>query len=388
MELATGQEKNQGHRPRVMVADDEKNIRRAMRLILENEFDVTLVENGDKAVEKIQAGTDFDVISLDLQMPGKSGIEALKEIRQYCPTTEVLIVTAYSDLESAKQALKFGAYDYIDKPFQKQQFLEAIRRGVERRHKFIGQAKAEKQLSLVKIQLKQADKFSAIGQLLASVVHELNNPLGVILGFSDLLISKKHPAKETRQYIENIDQAARLTQKIIQRLLNVSRKHEPRRETVQINQVIQSTLDLKQHDLKRHGVKTIINLAEDLPLINGDFFELQQVFLNIINNADQAMLGRTGENILTISTEGMDGVIRTIIQDTGPGIPDQHLQQIFEPLFTTKQEGDGTGLGLSVCSEIINEHMGEIYVASEMEKGATFVVQLPAFSDTSPSPTV
>jgi len=172
-----------GEKPRVLVVDDEPNILRAMSLVLQSQFDVTVVESGDKAIEKIQQSMDFDVLSLDLQMPGLSGIESLKAVKQLSPSMEVLIVTAHSDVESAKGALKLGAYDYIDKPFNNDELLAAIRKGVERRTNAIEAETTKEQLAFVKAQLMQSEKFSAIGQLLAGVAHELNNPLTAVMGF-------------------------------------------------------------------------------------------------------------------------------------------------------------------------------------------------------------
>ena len=120
-------------RPRILVADDDREIRRVIGFILRSEFDATIVENGEKAIEKVREGIEYDVVSLDLQMPGRSGVETLKETKQLNPTLEVLIMTAHSDLESAKKALKWGAYDYIDKPFKNETYRETIRKGVGRR---------------------------------------------------------------------------------------------------------------------------------------------------------------------------------------------------------------------------------------------------------------
>ncbi len=228
-----------GKQARVLVVDDETNIRQAIRAILRSEFDVTIVESGNKAIEKIRQGVDFDVVSLDLQMPGMSGLETLKEVKQYSPTTEVLLVTAHSDIESAKRALKLGAYDYIDKPFQKDELRASIRKGVERRGKRIASEKAQEQLAFVKAQLMQSEKFSAIGQLIAGVVHELNNPLTTIMGFSELLLMTECSPEKTRKYLKNINKSVFLCQKLVQKLLNFSRKHEPKRELVQVNEIIQ-----------------------------------------------------------------------------------------------------------------------------------------------------
>ena len=377
MQLQADADFKTDRRPRVLVADDNAEIRQTMVYILKADFDVTVAENGEKACEKVRQDNDFDVVSLDLQMPVLSGIEALQVIKQLNPSTQVLIVTAHSDSDSAKKALKLGAYDYIDKPFAKDDFRAAIHQGVQRRSKAIASEKAEEKLAFAKAQLVQSDKFAAIGQLIAGVTHELNNPLSIISGLSDLLLLKEWPPEKTREYSEKIKQSVALCKDIIQKLLTFSRKHEPKREYAQVNSIIEDTLELKKHDFKVSGIKVVKQIDECTPGTVADIFGLQQVFLNMINNAHQAMKTYDNIGILTVKCEFDDKVIRVSFQDTGPGIPKENIQKIFEPLFTTKEEGQGTGLGLSVCYEIIQQHKGNIFVASEQDKGACFVVELP-----------
>jgi signal transduction histidine kinase len=364
-------------KPHILVVDDEPNILRAMSLVLKSEFDVTTVESGDKAIEKIRQGMDFDVISLDLQMPGLSGIESLKAVKQLSPSTEVLIVTAHSDAESTREALKLGAYDYIDKPFSNAELLASIRKGVERRSNTIGVEKTKEQLAFVKAQLMQSEKFSAIGQLLAGVAHELNNPLTTIMGFSEILLLRKCSPDNIRNYLEKINESSLLCKNIVQKLLAFSRKEGSKQEYIQINPVIESTLELKQHDFKVDGIQVVKQLADNMPSTMANFYELQQVFLNIINNAHQAMKMHAKTGTLTVKSAFDEKVIRINFLDTGPGIPEKNLQKIFEPLFTTKKKGEGTGLGLSICYEIIKEHKGNIFVANDHGKGACFAIEIP-----------
>ncbi|MBW1697210.1 MAG: response regulator [Deltaproteobacteria bacterium] len=364
-------------RPRVLVVDDDIEIRRAVWYILRSEFDVTAVENGYKAVERIRQGERFEVASLDLRMPGMSGVDTLKEIKQLDPTIEVLIMTAHSDVQSAKKALRFGAYDYIDKPFRKDAYREAIRRGVKRREKSTVSDAAKEQLAFVKAQLKISEKFAVIGQLSAGIVHDLNNALNSVLGFSDLLLMEDAPVEEARDYIKQINKAAKLSISIVQKLLTFSRNQGSEREPLQINEVINSCLELKQHDFSKHQIEVVKELEKDLPMAMANFHDIQQVVLNILNNAEHAMMSADGSKRLTIKSTSDAKAIRFSIEDTGIGIPEKNLQRIFEPLFTTKEKDVGTGLGLSVCYDIVQDHNGTIYVASEPGKGTCFVIELP-----------
>ena len=161
------------------------------------------------------------------------------------------------------------------------------------------------------------------------------------------------------------------------KFLAFSRKHEKKREPVQINAVIESTLGLTQHDLEVDRVEVFKYLADNMPETMADFYELQEVFLNVINNAHQAMKEHSETAKLTILTEFDDKTIRIRFDDTGPGIPKENLQKIFEPLFTTKQAGKGTGLGLSLSCKIIEDHEGDIYVASKVGEGTSILIELP-----------
>jgi signal transduction histidine kinase len=364
-------------KPHILVVDDEPNILRAVYLVLKSKFDVTIVESGNKAIEKIKQGMDFDVVSLDLQMPGLSGIESLKAVKQLSPSTEVLIVTAHSDAKSAKGALKLGAYDYIDKPFNNDELVAAICKGAERRSNAIEAETTKEQLAFVKAQLMQSEKFSAIGQLLAGVAHELNNPLTAVMGFSELLLIREYSPDITRNYLEKINKSALLCKNITQKLLAFSRKEKSKQKYIQVNHIIESTLELKQHDLKADNIQVVRQLADNMPGTMADFYELQQVFVNMINNAHQAMKMHARMGTLTIKSTFDEKTMRISFLDTGPGIPKENLQKIFEPLFTTKKRGEGTGLGLSICYDIIKKHKGDIFVASDQGKGACFVIELP-----------
>lgn len=371
---------NASDRPRVLVADDDVIMRRVMWHLLRDEFDVTLAEDGLKACEKVEQSSDFDVVSLDLEMPGLSGIETLRKIKQLDPTIEVLIVTANANLDSAKKALKLGAYDYIDKPFGNEAFRAAIHSGVRRRRKALASEKAEEKLAFVKAQLMQSEKLAAIGQLMAGIAHEVNNPLAVIIGLSEMLLLDEYSPEKSRDYTEKINQSARLCQNIFQKLLTFSRKHESKREYTHVRSILEDTLALKQHDFKISDIDVVRQFKEDIPGTVADVYGLQQVFLNMINNAHQAMETRDAPRTLTVALDYDGEFINISFQDTGPGVPQENLQKIFEPLFTTKEVGQGTGLGLSICYEIIQEHGGDIFVASEPDQGACFVIKLPVCS--------
>ncbi len=225
-------------------------------------------------------------------------------------------------------------------------------------------------------QLVVTDRLASIGELASGVAHELNNPLTGIIGFSELLL-KKNIAEEIKEDLEIINREAQRTAQIVRNLLTFARRHETTKEPVDINQAIKSVLDLRAYEQKVHNIEAVANLDPNLPKITADLFRLQQVFINIIINAEHFMTEAHGRGTLTITTESDGDVIRVSFADDGPGIREENMRHLFDPFFTTKEVGKGTGLGLSICHGIVTEHGGQIYTESELEKGATFTLELP-----------
>ena len=226
-------------------------------------------------------------------------------------------------------------------------------------------------------QLIQAEKLTSLGEMLSGVAHELNNPLTGIIGFSELLLEKEPPS-DIRNSLSKINKEALRCKKIVQNLLTFARKHAPEREFVNINDIIQMALELREYDLNVNNIKVVTSLDLNLPMTMADSFQIQQVFLNIINNAQHAMTEHEGKGMLNISTYyKKEGVIAIKFSDTGPGIAPENLNRLFDPFFTTKGVGMGTGLGLSVSYGMIKEHGGKISVTSKLGEGATFTIELP-----------
>ncbi len=239
-------------------------------------------------------------------------------------------------------------------------------------------------------QLIQSDKLSALGQLVAGVAHELNNPLTSISGYAQLLLRNRTLNDEIRADLEQIRQQAERAGRIVRNLLMFAREHKPERLATQINEVIQSTLALQIYQLRVDNITVQLDLDPELPSTVADPHQLQQVFLNLITNARQAMNER-GSGILTIRTkryEAADGrYIEISISDNGVGIPAQYLDKVFNPFFTTKPVGQGTGLGLSICYGIIQEHQGQIWIESREGVGTTVFIRLPIVEASVGAPT-
>jgi len=227
-------------------------------------------------------------------------------------------------------------------------------------------------------QLIQSEKMSAIGQLVSGVAHELNNPLAGISAFAQLLLTEKRFPPDQRTAAEMIYAEARRASRIVQNLLTFARQHKPERTSTSLNQVLDDALELRGYELRVRGIEVVRDYDEDLPETMADAHQLQQVFLNLITNAEQAMEKRQGNTQrLTVSTRRASNVIRIEVEDSGPGIPPNLLERIFNPFFTTKPTGSGTGLGLSISLGIVREHEGKIWAENAPTGGAHFTIELP-----------
>jgi PAS domain S-box-containing protein len=228
--------------------------------------------------------------------------------------------------------------------------------------------------------LMHAEKMAAVGQLVSGVAHEVNNPLTAILGFADLLMENSELPESARKDLRVILQEAQRTKQIVQNLLSFARQMPPQRKPVQLNPILKRTIQLRSYDLQSRGVSVTERLKDHLPFVVGDAHQLQQVFLNILNNAYDAVREAGQGARIEISTSCTDNYVEVSFRDNGPGI--SHPDRIFDPFFTTKQVGEGTGLGLSICYGIVKEHGGEILCSNNTDdKGATFVVRLPIVTE-------
>jgi PAS domain S-box-containing protein len=225
-------------------------------------------------------------------------------------------------------------------------------------------------------QLIVTDRLASIGELASGIAHELNNPLTGIIGFSELLLNKAIP-EDVREDLQVINREAKRTSQVVKNLLTFARKHETTKQLVDINQAIKSVLDLRAYEQKVHNIAIVTNFDPELPEITADIFRLQQVFVNIIINAEYFMVQSHGRGTITITTKVKGNTILASFANDGPGIKKEHLRHLFDPFFTTKEVGKGTGLGLSICHGIVTEHGGQIHAESEPGKGATFIVELP-----------
>jgi signal transduction histidine kinase/HAMP domain-containing protein len=221
------------------------------------------------------------------------------------------------------------------------------------------------------------DRLAAIGEMASGVAHELNNPLTSITMLSQML-AKDNISEQDREDLITINSEAKRAASIIKNLLTFARKHAPEKQLGQLNKVLEDVLKLRAYEHKVNNITVETRFDAILPPAKMDYFQMQQVFLNLVLNAEQAMVESHHRGKLTIATEKAGGNIKATVKDDGPGISKENLHRLFTPFFTTKEIGKGTGLGLSISYGIVSSHGGRIYAESELGQGATFTVELPA----------
>jgi len=226
-------------------------------------------------------------------------------------------------------------------------------------------------------QLIQSEKMSAIGQLIAGVAHDLNNPLASVVGFSDFLAEAGEVPPRLAEPLQVIRQEAERAATIVKNLLSFARRQEGERRLLAIKPILESTLQLLANQLMASRIEATLRVEPGLPDVEVNGNQIKQVFVNLINNGAQA-IAETGQGgrIWVTAKRWLDGVAVSVT-DSGPGIPDEIAGRVFEPFFTTKPEGKGTGLGLSICQGILKEHGGRLTLEAKPGAGATFIVELP-----------
>jgi CheY-like chemotaxis protein len=241
--------------------------------------------------------------------------------------------------------------------------------------------KAEEERRQWEQRAQLTSRLASVGEMAAGIAHEINNPLTSVIGYGQLLSDREDIPEDMRRDLKAVNEGAHRVAGVVKRLLTFARQTEPERTLVSINDLITNTLDLRAYHLRTNNIKVTAELATDLPITVADPGQLQQVFLNIIVNAETAMKLARGRGKLLIKAEKADDTIRISFKDNGPGIAKKNLERIFDPFFTTREVGQGTGLGLSICHGIIAEHDGRMWAESKPDKGATFIVELPIVTE-------
>lgn len=374
----------------ILLIDDEPDILDVLSVNLTDAgYQVITASDGKTGLELCHSQHPQIVVT-DIRMPEMTGIQVLENIKQKFPDKEVIVTTAYGDIDTAIRALQLDASDFITKPINDTALHLALKRAKDRyeaRKKLADYtALLEKEHAETSMQAKilHQDKMMSLGRLAASIVHEINNPLAGILNYLRLMIKIMaqqpvlNPEQKVKfqQYLTIIEQETTRCSHIVSGLLAFSRKSEPSFGPVQLEELLDRSRLLSQHKLKLSNIELEIIVEKDVPVIYGDFNQLHQCIINLIFNAIDAM-PQGGIIQIRASYDQQKTMIAIQVKDTGSGILPEHLPHIFEPFFTTKQEGYGVGIGLSTVYGIIERHKGTIQVKSQVGVGTSFFIDLP-----------
>jgi signal transduction histidine kinase len=371
---------------RILIVDDEPVNVRLLERFLGN-AGYRHLEHTTDARRALDLYRSFqpDLILLDLKMPHLDGVAVLQQLGAEIPATAyipVLVLTADVTLEAKRRALAAGARDFLTKPFEQFEALLRIQNLLDTRRVHLALERHNRTLEdTVRARserLLQTEKVAAMGSLLAGVAHELNNPLAVLSGQAQLLrATVSDPAVVRRA--DQIEDAARRCVRIVRNFLALARQQPPERRDTLLNDVVRGAVELLAYELRTDGVEVVLDLADSVPVLWADPHQLHQVLVNLMANAHQAMRRSQQPRRLVLTTRHQPerGRVQLEVADTGPGISPEILAKIFDAFFTTKPAEEGTGLGLTLCQSIVEEHGGAITVHSELGQGARFVVELP-----------
>jgi PAS domain S-box-containing protein len=367
------------YRGLILDITDQKNSRAALRR--ERDFNWSILNHTQNIILVLDASGRIAYVNHRAAEIGYS-VEALQGL-----PLERLIHSSHRPIfqEALRTVLDSGAVQRLELPFLRREgtmtrfvvHLSSMREKNGDKSSAVVVMTDVTEASLLQAKLAHAEKMAALGQLVSGVAHEVNNPLSGIVGFTDLLLENPELPEFARENLGIILQEAERTRLIVQNMLRFAREMPPQRELVQVNAVVRQTLKLRSYGLSNRNVEILERLAENLPVVVADPHQLEQVFLNILNNAFDAIEqgGRPGR--MEVETIACAENVEIHFRDNGTGI--SNPDRIFEPFFTTKPVGKGTGLGLSICYGIIQAHDGEIICRNNANaEGCTFLIRLPA----------
>ncbi|MBN2307423.1 MAG: hybrid sensor histidine kinase/response regulator [Candidatus Hydrogenedentes bacterium] len=356
-----------GIRGRILVVDDENGPRQALRMLLKEEHDVVLAEDVG-AAQAILETDPIDIIITDIRMPRQTGVDLLRWAKDRFPDVEVVILTGFSDLKTAMKAVEYGAFAYLEKPFDSSVLLQYVEQGLHKRRRELERRQLE-ELAL------EANRFETLGRFVSGMLHDLGTPLAVIGSQAELLLSKIS-ASDQKARLEAVLTQCQLCSEIVRTAMNFLRHKAEHFVLLNLNEVARGCLDVGQPVLTKHAVSVREDFSDEIPLCQGDFVLVRQAILNLITNACQAMEDQADRRELSICTWQEDDEVCLAVGDTGPGIPAELREHVFKTFFTTKGD-EGTGLGLVAVRNIMQRHNGDVVLGDGEGRGALFVLRFP-----------
>jgi len=366
---------------KILIVDDNVDLASNLQDVFNEEGYGTRVAHDGQTAVALCHDIKPELAIIDFKLPDITGLDLINKLADISSDILYVIITGYASIDSAINAIKQkNIIAYETKPLDTERFLALIRQIFERRQAERELKESEEKRRELERKAQQASRLASVGEMASGIAHEINNPLTGVVGFSNLLGQREDLPVDVKAQLKIINTGANRIADIVKRMLTFARQQKPERKLANINEVIENCLALRKYELETSNIKLMRHFDPELPLTVVDAGQLQDVFMNIIVNAEKAMKQAHEGGKLNIRTETVSDMIRISITDDGPGIAEENLDKIFNPFFTTREVGEGTGLGLSLSYGIIQEHHGKIYAASELGKGTTFIVELPVIS--------
>ncbi len=372
--------------PQILVIDDEMGPRESLRMLLKPSYQVHTADTVEKGLQLLTEKKP-DTIVMDIRMPGMTGIEGLRRIRQIDPHLSVIMLTGFGALETAKEALRLGANDYISKPFDAREMREVISRNVERTrlHRTSENAAGEiKELNNRLLQeLAQKERLASLGQASAEFVHDIGNPLTIVWGYVQLLAKKLDESERSddpnavnsNKELEIIEQNVRLCRDLLTMWQSYGSVEAAPHKPISVSEIVSEVVASVGAMAKENGVELKCDVTTDPCSLTGDAVQITRAIQNVIINAVQASTESKGSVEVTCVRKDFYVDVRTA--DTGCGINPDQVAKIFDPYFTTKQGKSGTGLGLYITKKVVEDHSGSIKVDTAPGAGTTITIRLP-----------
>jgi signal transduction histidine kinase len=416
-------------RPEVLIAEDNPDMRRLLAFVVGREFRVRLAPDGRRALEAVRLRAP-DLVLTDVMMPEMSGTELARALKSDPHTAglPVVLVTSKAEREMKIEGLEGGADDYVTKPFHPRELLARVRalvrlrrlqRELEERNEALQRMNVELERALsdlkeAEVQVLQSERLAAVGELAAGVAHEVNNPVNFALNALRTLgaqvdqladaaralaaldtsdpeklardlealerergeLVPSEAAAELRELVGIVTEGLERTYRLVANLRDLAGAGRGVRTAVNLRRGLDSTLQLLRRDLLDAGIEVRLELGPEPLVVSGEAGALSQLFLNLLKNSAEALEGIGG--IIRIEGRREGGWVSITVRDSGPGIPAEVRERLFQPFFSTKEAGRGTGLGLSICRRIAGDHGGTIDLTSSPGEGAAFTLRLPA----------
>ena len=367
---------------RLLLVDDEDHFRQTIaKRLAKRGLASDQAANGIECLSILEKKA-MDVVVLDVKMPGMTGIEVLRNITAKYPKTEVILLTGQATAAEGVEGIKSGAFDYLMKPIELEHLFNKISQAYEKIRRLDTEQKEAEYRKQMEQQMIVCERLASLGTLAAGVAHEINNPLAIIresAGWMRQLFARDELKNIPRRddfvkALDKVEKGVERASRITHQLLGFVGKSESILSEVNLTELTEEAIQLISHETQNRNIR-IARQMEPLPnTIWSDSYQIRQVLLNLLTNAIQAV---NSEGTITITIQDVGDSQAITISDTGQGIPRENLDKIFEPFFSTKSPGQGTGLGLFVSRGIVEKLGGTIDVASKIGQGASFSVRLP-----------